>query len=261
MKTKPVAAISFILRFRIFVLLGLATLLFIAQPVMSEEALSDDWEFAASIYMWGAGIDGETSTGDDFDVKFKDILDNLDFTFMGDFGVKKGKWGLLTDVIYMDIEDDDGQSLTQRLTLSEVEIKAWIVTSVVTYRVIQSDRWNLDLQAGARYLYLKPEMKIEGPLETRKASDSGDNLDGIVGVSGKVNLKYNFYLPFHFDVGGGGTKGTWQAYGGVGYKFNTFDLVAGYRYLTWEFDSDDSGGELFNELTVSGPLFGVTFRF
>ena len=261
MKTKPVEAISSILKFQIFVLLGLATLLFIAQPVSAQEALSDDWEFSASIYMWGAGIDGKTAQGDDFDVEFKDILDNLDFTFMGNFGVNKGKWGFLTDVIYMDIKDDDNQSLTQRLTLSEVQIKAWIVTPVVTYSAVQSDRWNLTLQAGARYLYLEPSMEIDGPLENRKDSDSGDAWNGIVGVSGKVNLKYNLYLPFHFDVGTGDTNLTWQAYGGVGYKFKSFDLVAGYRYLTWDFDDDDTGGELFNELTVSGPLFGVTFRF
>ena len=164
MKTKPAAVQSFILKFRALVLLGLATFLFVVQPALAEEALSDDWTFSASIYMWGAGIDGETATGDDFDVKFKDILDNLDFTFMGDFGVNKGKWGLLTDVIYMDIKDEDSQSLTQRLTLKEVQIKTWIVTTVVTYRAIQSDRWRVDLQAGARYLYLEPEMKIEGPL-------------------------------------------------------------------------------------------------
>ena len=261
MKTKPAVVQAFIFKFPILVLFGLATFLFIAQPVMAEEALNDDWVFSASIYMWGAGIDGETATGDDFDVKFKDILDNLDFTFMGDFGVNKGKWGVRTDVIYMDIKDDDSQSLTRRLTLKEVQIKAWIVTTVVTYNAIHSDRWHLDLQAGARYLYLEPEMEIEGPVETRKGSDDGDNLDGIVGFSGKVNLKYNFYLPFHFDVGGGDTKGTWQAYGGIGYKFNSFDLIAGYRYLTWKFDNDDSGGKLFNELTVSGPLFGVTFQF
>jgi hypothetical protein len=260
-KTKPAAVQAFIFKFPILVFFGLATFLFIAQPALAEEALSDDWGFSASVYMWGAGIDGETATGDDFDVKFKDIFDNLDITFMGDFGVNKGKWGFLTDVIYMDIKDENNQSLNPILTLREVQIKSWIVTSVVTYRVIQSDRWHLDLQAGARYLYLKPEIKIEGPLETRKASDSGDNLDGIVGVSGNVNLKYNFYLPFHFDAGGGDTKGTWQAFGGVGYKFNTFNLVAGYRYLTWEFDDDDSGGKLFNKLTVSGPLFGVTFQF
>jgi hypothetical protein len=261
MKTKPVAVKSFIFKLRVLVLFLFATFLFIAQPTLAKEALSDDWEFSASVYMWAAGIDGETSTGDDFDVKFKDILDNLDFTLMADIGVNKDKWGFLTDVIYMDIKDTSNQSLNRALTLSKVEIKAWIVTSVVTYSLIQSDRWNLTLEAGARYLDLEPEMKIEGPLTTRKASDSGDAWNGIVGTSGNVNLKHNLYLPFHFDVGTGESKSTWQVFGGIGYKFKTFDIVAGYRYLAYSFDKDDTGGELFNDLIIKGPLLGAKFRF
>lgn len=262
MKTKPVTVKSFIYNLRVLVLFLLATfLLLMAQPTLAEELLSDDWEFSASVYMWAAGIDGETSTGDDFDVKFKDILDNLDMTFMGDIGVNKGRWGFLTDVIYMDIRDTSNQSLDRFLTLRKVEIKAWIVTSVVSYRVIQSDRWNLDLQAGARYLDLEPEIKIETPRRTIKASDSGDAWNGIVGTSGNVNLKYNLYLPFHFDVGTGESKSTWQAFGGVGYRFKTLDIVAGYRYLAYSFDKDDTGGELFNDLIIKGPLLGAKFRF
>jgi hypothetical protein len=261
MKTKPAAVKSFIFKLWILVLFLSATFLFIAQPALAEEALSDDWDLSASIYMWAAGIDGETSTGDDFDVKFKDILNNLDFTFMGDIGVNKGKWGFLTDIIYMDIKDTSNQSLNRALTLRKVEIKAWIVTSVVTYSLVQSDRLNLTLEAGARYLDLEPEMKIDTPRETIKASDSGDAWNGIVGVSGNVNLKHNLYLPFHFDVGTGESKSTWQAFGGVGYKFKTFDIVAGYRYLAYSFDKDDAGGELFNDLIVKGPLLGAKFRF
>ena len=77
MKTKPVAAKSFILKFRIFVFLGLATFLFITQPALAEEALSDDWGFSVTVNGWGAGIEGETAEGGDIDYTFKDILDNL----------------------------------------------------------------------------------------------------------------------------------------------------------------------------------------
>ena len=261
MKTKLAAGKSCIFKFRMFVLFGLATFLLIAQPALAEEAVNDDWVFSASLYMWAAGIDGETSTGDDFDVKFKDILDNLDMTFMGDIGVNKGRWGFLTDVIYLDIKDTSNQSLNRALTLRKVEIKAWIVTSVVTYDLVNSERWNLALEAGARYLDLEPEIKVETPRETIKASDSGDAWNGIVGASGGVNLKYNIYLPFHFDVGTGESKSTWQAFGGIGYKFETIDIVAGYRYLAYNFDKDDTGGELFNDLVVKGPLLGAKFRF
>ena len=77
MKTKPATAKSFILKFRIFVFLGLAISLFIAQPALAEEALSDDWGFSVSVYGWGTGLEAETAEGDDIDITFKDILENL----------------------------------------------------------------------------------------------------------------------------------------------------------------------------------------
>jgi hypothetical protein len=247
-----------ILKLGIIGILGLAIVLMSSQPARSEEASGDNWEFSASAYMWGASIGGESAAGGDIDIDFSDLLDNMNFAFMGSFGANKGKWGFLTDVIYMDVEDDDNEVLGPGLTLSDVELKAWIVTPMVTYRVLQSDRVELNVLAGARYLYLKVELDIE-PLP--KSSDSGDVWDGIVGVRGSVKLNKHWYLPFHFDVGTGDTDLTWQAFGAVGYKFSSFDLVAGYRYLAWEFDDDDKGGGTFNDLDISGPMVGVKFVF
>ena len=52
---------------------------------------SNQWEYDAMIYLWGAGIDATTQTGGDIDMSFSDILDDLDMTFMGGFGARKGK--------------------------------------------------------------------------------------------------------------------------------------------------------------------------
>lgn len=220
--------------------------------------MSDDWGFSVAVYGWGTGLEAETAEGDDIDITFKDILENLSFTYMGSVGVNKGKWGFVTDVIYLNVEDSSNHSLNRIFTLSNIELKAWIVTPMVTYNVIHSDRGSLNLLAGARYLNLKAWLKID-PLP--KASETADGWAGIVGARGKVNLIHNWYLPFYFDVGTGDMKLTWQAFGGVGYKINRFDLFAGYRYLTWDFDDSDKGGEIFNDLTFSGPMLGAKFRF
>ncbi len=245
-------------KFRVFSILGLLTYLYLAPTVMAEEVLSDEWKFNASVNMWGAGIGGESATGGDIDIDFSDIIDNMDFSLMGSFGVNKGKWGFLTDVIYMDLDDDDDVALDPVLTLTDVGIKAWIVTPIATYRVMQSDQLSLDLLAGARYLYMKADLAID-PLP--RATESGSVIDGIVGIRGKVYLNERWYMPFHLDVGGGDTDSTWQAFTAVGYKFNSFDLIGGYRYLDWDFDDDDKGGGTFNDLNVSGPIIGVKFEF
>ena len=245
-------------QFGIVGLLGLMMVLVSSQPAYSEEAPGDTWEFSVGAYMWGANIGGESDAGGDIDIDFNDLLDNMNFTFMGTFGANKGKWGFLTDVIYLDVEDDDDVALEPGVSLNDVELKAWIITPMVTYRVVQSDLVELNILAGVRYLYLKAELDIE-PLG--QLSDSGDAWDGIVGIRGNITLNKHWYLPYHFDVGTGDTTLTWQAFGGIGYTFSSFDLVAGYRYMEWDFDDDDKGGGTFNDLDINGPMVGVKFVF
>lgn len=259
---------SAFLKLRGFAFLVLAGLLFIAQPAVAATDTAADWQFTTSVYMWAPSIMGESAAGGDIDISFDTILENLDLTFMGSFGARKGKWGFLTDVIYMDLEDDDNSPLGPLgfLTLDDVELKAWIVTPMLTYEVLQSERFQLNVLAGARYLYMKADLTIDkkpplSPPTTETFSDHGEVLDGIVGVNGHVNLTQNWYLPFHFDVGSGDTDLTWQAYGGVGYKFKNFDLIAAYRHLRWEFDDDDKGGGTFNDLYITGPMLGIKFVF
>jgi hypothetical protein len=117
----------------------------------------------------------------------------------------------------------------------------------------------VNVLAGARYFYLKGTLNVDpGALS---ASNSGSVWDGIVGMRGTYDLNERWYMPFHFDVGTGETDLTWQAFAGVGYKFNNFDLIAGYRYLDYNFDDSDTGGGLFNDLTLEGPIVSLKFNF
>ena len=61
----------------------------------------------------------------------------------------------------------------------------------------------------------------------------------------------------HLDIGTGDTDLTWQALAGIGYRFDRFDMVAGYRYLKWEFDDNSA----LDNLDISGPMVGGKFRF
>lgn len=225
------------------------------KPVVPDVIASDSWEYSASVYMWIAGMGGETANGEEIDVDFSDILDNLEFTFMGTFGAQKGKWGLLADIIYMDLESDVN---TPGGHLTNVEMKSWIITPAVTYRVMESDGANLDILAGARYLYMKTSLEFDTPASL---SVSDGVWNGIVGVRGKYDINEKWYMQGHLDVGTGDTDMTWQAFAGVGYKYESFDLVAGYRYLEWSFDDGDTGGGVYNELTVNGPIIGARFYF
>lgn len=223
------------------------------EPVLVEEAPGNEWKYTASIYLWGSSIGGEAATGSDVNVDFNDLLENLNMVFMGDISAQKGKWGFVTDIIYIDLENNPDS-----LIISDVELKAWIVTPVVTYRVMESDQLSLDLLAGARYLYMKPRLEIAS---LPAVSTSGSVWDGIVGIKGKYDLNEKWFVPFQFDVGAGDTKLTWQAFAGIGYKYENFDVVAGYRYMDWDFDDNDKGGEIFNDFNMGGPIIGARYRF
>jgi len=71
-------------------------------PVLAQtesSAPQDQWQFAASIYLWGADMGGTTMRGSEVEVGFSDLVDNLEMAFMGAFAARKNNWSFLTDVI------------------------------------------------------------------------------------------------------------------------------------------------------------------
>jgi hypothetical protein len=228
------------------------------EPIVSIEPSveqTDPWEFTAAAYLWGAAIKGETRAGDDLDVGFDDILDKLKFGGMGTAGVRKGRWVVFGDLIYLKLTDDlDEGDLT-----ADVDLQTWIIKAAAGYEVIKTDEYSLDVFAGARYLRLDAEASID-PLDLDLDEATG-SLNGIVGVKGKINLPKQWFSTYYIDAGTGQARLTYQLMGGVGYQFEKLAAVVGYRYLNWEFDSDDKLGGIFNEIILQGPYAGVSFRF
>ncbi len=229
-----------------------------------ETAQSEKWEFDAAIYLWGASIGGKTGTGGDIDISFDDLLSNLEMAFMGAVGVRKGKWSLMLDAIYMDVKGTGSVTIPVDELLLDIngslELTAWVFTPSVGYNLFKTERIYLDVLAGARYLYLKTDAKFNfsAPLPPIQKRDTvSDSIwDGIVGIRGQVNLNKNWYLPYYADIGTGSSNITWQLFGGIGYRFKWLDLILAYRYMEWNFDDSNA----FEDLTLHGPFIGVKFR-
>jgi len=219
---------------------------FLLVTIPGAVAQEQDWEFEVVPYMWAAGIGGTTASGGDIDIGFDDILDNLDIALMSTFEARKGKWSFLTDVIYMDLDNDSS-------TL-DVGMQSWIVTPALGYNLIREENFKLDILGGARFLWLKAEVQ---PAGGPRLSDSGDVWDGIVGLKGELNLSKNWSMPFCLDVGAGNSNSTWQAMGGLAYKLKKCDVLMGYRYLDWDFDDNN----VFSDLNISGPYAGIKIPF
>jgi len=237
---------------------------------------ADTWRFTADIYGYMPDITGKVeSAGDsgsiDVDIPFHDVLSHLKMGFMGAFSAQYGRWGMFADGLYMDLTSQ--KSLTRDFTVGantvpvtanvSVELKAWVWTLAGKYQVVSSPEWTMDVIAGARSLYLKPTLdyKIVDPPVGIKGSKgtSGTLWDGIVGIKGRYAFgdDHSWFVPYYFDVGTGDTKLTWQGLTGIGYSYHWGDLVAAWRYLTW----DGKSGNPVQDLTLSGPMVGVVLHW
>ena len=243
---------------RFLISVGLVTVSLTVQPVWAAEESNDEWNFNGALYLWAADIDLEDSEGERSTVSFSEIVDNLDFVFMGHFGGQKGKLGFLIDTIYLDLSETESYDVAPGVTHDKTEIQATILTPAVTYRVVDDGQFNLDILGGMRYLNMDVNLKFN------VLPDLGDDAtvyNGVVGFRGNVQLNQNWQLPFYYDVGKGDSELTYQAFAGASYSFSSFELQAGYRYMKFKFDDDDDFGDVLNNLVVKGPIVGAKFYF
>ncbi|MFC1516727.1 hypothetical protein ACFL7E_08225 [Thermodesulfobacteriota bacterium] len=252
----------------------------LAQQPASE---ADAWQFGLSIYGWFPDMAGKTSFtqpggSNEFGIDIENILDNLEFTLMGTFDARKGRWGILTDVIYMDV--GNSQTGTREATIGRrelpvnatanvnLDLKSWIWTLAGYYRALDQPGMTLDVVAGARYLDVEQKVNwvvtgnvgsIPVPDRTGAAEVGLTNWDAIIGVKGRFAFGPNnaWFVPYYFDVGAGDSDFTWQGAAGLGYAFNWGDIAAVWRHL----DYDLSEGKAIDDVRFSGPAIGVAFRW
>ncbi len=231
-----------------------------ATTVSAQEKSADEWQYDATIYLWGSTINQTTGTGDEILINFGTILKNLDFAAMGTFGARKGKFSMLTDVIYMNIGDSkkyDGEFLGQSVTGKlEVGLESWVLNFVGGYNVFDNGKDIIDITAGARFVDVEVEAPFKVNDNTRILTATGNVWDGVVGFKGRHNFPDGYYLNYYADVGGGGSSLTWQTLAGISYDYKKFTSVVGYRYLKWNFGKDTPA---VDDMAIHGPYLGAKF--
>lgn len=262
---------------------ALLALALIAPGSASAQRVSDEWKFNAVIYGWFPSIGGKTNFpaangGTDVNVDIDKILDNLKFVFMGSFEARKGRWGMLTDIVYMDVGGSKQKTRDfnyggNPLPIgvqgdASLDIKGAIGTIAGTYRAFEQPDAVVDFLAGARVLSVKTTLDTElngdfgnGQIVLRKNNNSErvSNWDGIIGAKGRSAFGSNreWFIPWYLDAGAGDSHFTWQAYAGLGYSFTWGEVVGVWRYIDYNMKS----GEKVQDLNFNGPAIGVAFRW
>lgn len=265
----------------IFSLLSAEEMIEVAQPTEASVVpkQSSGFKHTLSIYGWLPNLNGnltfqipnlpntpeDPDTPEDGDTATSSLVDTLDMVFMGSYEVRKDKWSLLFDAIYLKLSDSKENSVTlpplfNQSSLevsSEQEATMLFLNAYAGYTTIERSNFTLDALVGVRYFYLGVDTTFAVNNRDITLSPSVEFYDGLIGIKGEIALSENWYLPYQFDIGAGDSKLTWQTEASLGYRFDWGDILATYRHIHY----DKSDSLLIEEIDIYGPKLGVVFHF
>jgi len=266
--------------------------MFVAQPAMAAETGGgDEWRFQLTPYVWLPTISGKLNAqppaggGDgggsvDIDVGPTDWLDLINGVALINGEVRKGRFAIFGDLVYLGLESDDNRvlsvgggtipvdadinlstqtgfdgftwTLAASYTLKETETSSFEVVGGVRFtQVDASIDWNLtvDITDPGGGVVLPAQGNIR---------DSVELWDGVVGVRGHYKLgESRWTVPYYLDAGTGSSDLTWQAMTGLAYSYGWGELLLLYRHLAYDEGTDG----FLEDFELTGPAFGARFRF
>jgi hypothetical protein len=210
-----------------------------------------------------------------------EVLDALDFVFMGQLEVRGDRWGGFADYVYVDFSDSRSRvrsfSISDPAGVVRVPASADLsadlgldgsaLTLAGTYTLIERERFELLSVAGARRLRIDANVDWTAagtigslPPLARAGSAAAEPryMDAIVGVRGRATLSQTgWYVPYYVDVGAGDSDRTWQTAVGIGYRLSAGEVTFVHRRLEYEFAPDSP----LVELGFSGFALGFSWRW
>jgi hypothetical protein len=223
----------------------------------------EGWQFTLSPFFWATGLDGTASIGpleQKVDVTFSDILDSLTMAVMVDLRIDYKRWGLQSNVIWVDLSSEE--------TVESIKIKAeptmWIVDVDGHYQL--HPMW--EVLAGIRYFDVNIDLDVTAEGAPQSVSRTGNKnwIDPILGAQFSTPLSESWSFKARGDIGGfgAGSELTWQLRGGFDWRFGSskrHSLFIGWRHLAWDYKDDDGKAAFEMNTYMTGPVAGVSFRF
>jgi hypothetical protein len=203
------------------------------------------------------------------------MVDHLDF--MGEVHVeaRKDKWGIFFDGSYIDLSITGTVinhpypslgPLEGKLDLTEWIIELGGLYQVAQWRLEKGRAVHLDVLGGGRYWELEGDLTLSSPGAGSSFSLSGseDWIDPFVGLRLGVDLGKNFLVGVRGDIGGFGVGSdvSWNASVLLGYRITgLLSVWVGYRALSVDYENGSGNDRFVYDVTKSGPMIGLGFRF
>jgi len=244
------------------VLLSSVLLAGMAQQVQADSSKSeDDWRFSlAPLFLWGMGIEGDTSIGPataPLDIGFDDALENLDAVFTFHFEARKKDLTLFAEYQYVDLSPS--ASLPTGGTVN-VNFKNKMLELGVGYRVTKLGDADLEIIGGGRWV--EQDLNASGIPVLFSISNKEDWWDVFAGARIWAPLSDKWSFIGRVDYGAGGSDDTWNLAGTFDYRFKEWGSVfMGYRWMDFDYESGSGLDRYAYDATQQGPLAGLTIHW
>lgn len=226
--------------------------------------MDGQWHFIAAPYMWFAGLKGDVSVKGvaeiPIDQSFSDVISNFHFGFLGHFEARKDRFGLATDVMYMNLHVPvaAGAPVLGQLGL-DTTIKSTTVEGLGFYRVASGGRKDnpagLDILVGVRYYDMSSQLNATLPTAGAVTSEKQTFswLDALAGLRFRAPLSSRVTFMGRGDVATFGSKLTWNVEGDLAARLSEhWTTGAGWRHMSIDYDKAGTERKLF-DLAYDGP--------
>jgi opacity protein-like surface antigen len=224
---------------------------------------SEEWKFEVGPWIWATGVSGYIRPSANapiahFNNSFSDLKLNAAIL---NFDARMKNWGVLADIISIE-QSHDSDQLRREVPGKSMPDGTYSVFDLAgAYRLSFDPDTRFDLLAGIRYSSLDMDVNqpaYVAPASCLKCVHNEHWLDGIAGFRVARKLTDGWWLDAWADVGGGGSKTTWQALLGATWQVDE-DITArfGYRLLSVDYEKV----QLYYKIKTSGIYAGMGMRF
>ena len=191
-------------------------------------------------------------------MSFSELAHHLNLGFMGVFEARRERWIAFLDGFYAALGADKNPP-GPLFTNVSIKLHQLMVQPAIGYTALQRSWGGLDALGGVRVWHVSADLTFV-PVTGTPHTASGDQswVDGYAGARLRFEPAARWHLSLLGDIGAGGSDLTWEAVGGAGYDVSRCcALTLGYRHL----DVDYETSEFVNDLYMTGPILGFSWRF
>lgn len=237
----------------------------LAALTLGSGAQAQDWSFTVAPYLWAAGQSGSVGLlpgvpPSEVDLSFGDIFENVDGSFMILGSARRGRFAISADFQYI-ATTEEGDTPGPLYGATRVETQTILATLTADYQLASSAEGEIWGGAGLRYWDVENSLSLAaGTLPARSVSGSDAWIDPVLGLRGSYKMGPRVTLVGWAYLGGFGVGSELMSdvFAGLDYGFSDLTSVTlGWRHLT----VDRTDGDFVYDVSQSGPILGLTFRF